>query len=315
MYLKGRFYWNERTNEGIHRAIEYFTEATKIDPNYARAYAGLADCYTILENWGYMPPAETGPKRDMYVARALELDNSLAEAHVAKATILTSKEWNFPEAEKEFKRAIELDPNYATAHHFYGNGLLGPQGRHEEAIAELKEAKRLDPLSLMISINLGDRLLEAGMIEEAEKQYRSGLEGAPNFPYAHFSLGTALLKQSRFEEAISEFQKGVELSPIEGKVNLIYPYTLVGRKGDAERLLAELELESKQTYITNVDFALANAALGRDEKAFEFLQKAAAERSNRLWINLSAPEFEHLRSDPRFQSLLAVIGRKETASK
>jgi adenylate cyclase len=315
LYLKGRFYWNERTKEGIQTAIEYFTNATKIDPNYARAYAGLADCYSILENWGYMPPAEAGPKRDMYVARALELDDSLAEAHVAKATILTSKEWNFPEAEKEYKRAIELDPNYATAHHFYGNGLLGPQGRLEEAISELKEAKRLDPLSLMISANLGDRYLEAGMIEEAEKQYRSILDGAPNFSYAHFALGGALTKQSRFEEAISEIQKGVELEPILGKINLIYPYALTGRKGDAERLLDELERESEQTYVTNVDFAIANAAVGRDEKAFEFLQKAAAERSNRLWINLSAPEFEHLRSDPRFQKLLSIVGRGKNASK
>lgn len=315
MYLKGRFYWNERTKESLQKAIEYFTEATKIDPNYARAYAGLADCYTILENWGYVAPAEAGPKRDMYVAKALELDNSLAEAHVALATILTSKQWNFREAEREYKRAIELNPKYATAHHFYGNGLLGPQGRHDEAISELKEAKRLDPLSPMISANLGDRFLEAGRYEEAEKQYRSVLESAPNFPYAHFALAAVFLKKSRFEEAISEIQKAVEQRPIEGKVALIHAYTLVGRKGDAERLMAELERESKQTYVTNVDFALANAALGRDEKAIEFLQKAAAERSNQLWINLSAPEFEHLRSDPRFQSLLEVIGTRETASK
>jgi adenylate cyclase len=315
MYLKGRFYWNERTREGLQKAIEYFSEATKIDPNYARAYAGLADCYTILENWGYIPPAEAGPKREMYVAKALELDDSLAEAHVAKATILGSRELNFAEAEREYKRAIELNPNYATAHHFYGNGILGPQGRHEEAISELKEAKRLDPLSLMISANLGDRFLEAGMIEEAEKQFRSILEGAPNFPYAHMALGAVLLKQSRFEEAISEIQKGAEQRPIEAKVGLIYPYVLLGRKSDAERLLAELETESKQTYVTNVHFALANAAVGRDEKALEFLQKSADERSSSLWINLSAPEFDHLRSDPRFQKLLAIVRGKESASK
>jgi tetratricopeptide (TPR) repeat protein len=229
LYLKGRFYWNERTREGLQRAIEYFTEATKMDPNYARAYAGLADCYTILENWGYIAPAEATPKRDMYVTKALELDDSLAEVHVALATILTSKQWNFPEAEREFKRAIELNPNYATAHHFYGNGLLGPQGRHEEAISELKEAKRLDPLSPMITANLGDRFLEAGMIEEAEKQYRSILETAPDFPYAHSALGAVLLKQSRFEEAISEIQKAAEQRPIEAKGNLIYAYTLIDR--------------------------------------------------------------------------------------
>ncbi|MDA4126546.1 MAG: tetratricopeptide repeat protein [Thaumarchaeota archaeon] len=316
MYLKGKYYWNERTKEGIEKAIQYFAEATKIDPTYAKAYAGLAECYMIQENWGYITPAEATPKRKMLATKALELDESLAESHMALAEILGSKEWNFEGAEREFRRAIELNPNLASAHHFLANGILSPLGRLDEAILELREAKRLDPLSPMVTANLGDNLLTAGRYEEAQEQYRSVLESGPSIvAYAHSRLGLLLLRQSRFEEGISEIQKSLEQRPIDGMADLIYAYSLAGRESDADRLLANLELKAKETYVPNVIMALANAGAGRKERALEFLQRAAEERSNQLWVNMNEPQFDGLRSDLRFQNLLAIIGAKETVPK
>src|SRR4029077_9871579 len=183
LYLKGRYFWNKRTKEALLNAIQYFTEATRKDPNFARAYAGLADCYIIMENWGYLTPAEASTKSKMYVAKALDLDDSVAEAHVSRASILMSQEWDLEGAEREFKRAIELNPSYATAHHWYGNGLLAQQGRLDEAISELRDAERLDPLSPMISANLGDQLLHGVLFKEAQDQYRNVIESSPDFAY------------------------------------------------------------------------------------------------------------------------------------
>jgi TolB-like protein/Flp pilus assembly protein TadD len=308
LYLKGKYYWNERSKEGIQKAIQYFTQATKADPNYAKAYTGLAECYMILENWAYISPAEATPKRKFYATKALELDESLAESHLSLAEILGSKEWDYRGAEREFRRAIELDPSLASAHHFLGNGVLNPLGRTEEAIHELTEAKRLDPLSPMVTANLGDNLLVAGKYEEARVQFESVLESRPSIAaYAHSRLGLLLLKQSRFDEGISEIKKSMEQRPIDGMVDLIYAYSLAGRKDDAERLLDELELKAREVYVSNVALALANAGGGRNEKALEYLHKAAEERSNQLWVNMNEPHFDILRSDHRFQKLLAII--------
>lgn len=310
LYLKGRYYLNERTKEGIQKAIQYFNEATKRDPNYARAYSGLGDCYMIQENWGYITPAEASTKGASFAAKALELDDSLPEAHVTLAGVLSSKEWDFVGAEREYRRAIELNPNYATAHHWYANGLLGPQRRFDEAIFELKEAETLDPLSPIVSANLGDQLLASGRYTEAEEQYRRVLDNAPDFAYARSRLGLALLGESRYEEGISEIQKVLEQRPIDATADLIYAYSLSDRNEEARELLAKLELKSAQVYVPNVILALANAAAGKNDRAVEFLQKAAAEKSNQLWVNLNEPQFHRLRADPRFQNLLKVVGVK-----
>jgi adenylate cyclase len=310
LYLKGRFFFEKRTKEGLEKAIQYFDEATKRDPDYARAYAGLADCYMIQENWGYISPAEAHLKRRDYARKALELDRLLPEAHVALATSLSSGEWDWAGAEREFKRAIELNPNYATAHHWYGNGLLGPSGRHAEAIAELKEAMRLDPLSQIISSNLGDQLLSAGRYGEAEEQYRKVLETAPDFAYARARLGLALLKEARYAEAISEITEAMRLSDRSGNMtpDLIYAFRIAGRRDDAEHLLDELEKRSTKEYVSSVALAMANGAAGRNERAIGLLQKAAAERSNQLRMNIGEPHFDEVHSDPRFQTLLTALG-------
>jgi len=265
----------------------------------------------IQENWGYISPANAHEKRRSYATKAIELDDSIPEAHVALASILSSIEWDWEGAEREFKRAIELNPNYATAHHWYANSILGLSGRYDEAIRELREAMRLDPLSPIISANLGDQLLEAGRYREAEEQYRSVLETAPDFAYAHAHLGLALLKESRYEEAISEVRKSVDLDRSGPVVpDLIYAYRTVGREEDAVRLLEQLEQDSAREYVSNVALAMANGAAGRKERAIELLQKAAVERSNQLRINMVEPHFDQLRSDPRFQSLQKTLGLK-----
>jgi tetratricopeptide (TPR) repeat protein len=310
LYLKGRFYWNERTKDGLVRATTYFTEATKRDPSFARAYAGLADCLMIQEVWGFIPPEESHEKRRMYVKKALELDESLAEPHVAQAGILSALEWDIEGAERELRRAIKINPNNANAHQMYGFGILGPTGRLDESIAELKQAEKLDPLSAIISTNLGDMLFLAGQITEAENQYRRVLESTPDFASAHSRLGLALSKESRHKEAIAEIKKSIDISGglANGAADLIHVYRIAGHKDDAERALTEIEQTAQREYVSNVQLAMANAAAGRNERAIEFLEKAAAERSGQLRINLVEPHFDELHSDPRFQQLLKAVG-------
>ena len=190
------------------------------------------------------------------------------------------------------------------------NGFLGVQGRHEEAVAEMRQAKRLDPLSPMVTANLGDQLLFAGRNKEAEEQYREVLETLPHFVYLRYQLAAALLKEARYEEAIREIQTARSTDDLNGQgtVALIYAYSVSGRKQEAKSLLAELELTSTRVYISNVILAMANAAAGEKNKAMELLEKAVAERSNQLRMNLSDPSFDELRSDSRFQALLRTVG-------
>ncbi len=315
LYLKGRYYWNERTKEGLEKAIQYFTEVIKRDPNYARAYAGLADCYFLLDNWGYASPADVIEKVRTYVKKALELDDSSAEAHVSNGAILVGYEWNMVEAEREMKRAIELNPNYATAHHWYGNGILTPLGRFEEARYELLEAKKLDPLSAIIGSNIGDSLLFAREYKEAVAQYRSVLEVSPNFAYAHSRLGLALLGLAEYDEAISEIQKAGELASdyFGFTPDLIFAYAASGRRVEGEKLVAEFEAKATEKYVSSTSLALANASIGRNEKAIEWLRKEVAEHSNSLHMNFNEPHFDNLRSDPRFEDIFRMVhGRKKT---
>ena len=309
LYLKGRFFWNERTRESLEKALSYFTEATKRDPGFGRAYAGLSDCLMVQEIWGFISPSE-GEKRGIYIKKALELDESLAEAHVSLANFLGSKEWDMVGAERELKRAIELNPNYATAHHVYGFGILGPLGRLDESIEQLKLAEKLDPLSPIIACNVGDMLAHSGQLLEAESQYRSVLENYPNFSYAHDRLGMVLSKQSRHDEAISEIKKSIDLLGrlANSASDLILAYRKAGRVDDMEKLLAKVEQAAEHEYVSNVELAMAYGASGMNDKALDFLEKAAAEKSSQLRINLIEAHFDQLHRDPRFQKLLKEVG-------
>jgi len=307
LYLKGLYYWNKRTEEGLHRAIEYFSEATEKDRNYALAHAGLAESYIVLGGYGLLPPKEAYAKAREAAARALELDDTLGEAHNALAMVKTEHDLDWPGAEREYRRAIELNPRYATAHYWYGS-LLSELGRHEEALAEIKQAQQLDPLSLIINSISGKFLLYAGHDDLAIEQLRKTLEMDPNFPYAHYILGQAYLRKAEFVEAIAEFQRATTLSPniTLYKAGLGHAYARAGKSAEARKLLDELKEQSKRRYVSWWDIAAIYAGLGEKDQAFAFLEKAYEQRVV-MWWN-GGPLLDPLRSDPRFQDLQRRMG-------
>ncbi len=310
LYLKGRHYVNERTQEGFHKAIRYFEEAIKRDPNYTSPYAGLSDCYHLLENWGFLQPQVAWPKAMEYATKALELDDTLAEAHTSMAISLAYVNWDWKGSEREYERALELNPSYATAHHWYAMHNLMAQRRWEEATREIQQAAKLDPFSPIIATNTGVILFLSGRHEEGVKQFRYVLEMNPEFAYAHDRLGAALVVMSSIEEGVAEIEKAVDLSPESTivKSSLVYAYTAAGRKKDAERVLQEFKEISKERYIPSTMIAVVYAALGEKDHAFKWLEKAAEERTSTLPENVNEPSFDGIRSDPRFHDLLQRIG-------
>jgi TolB-like protein/Tfp pilus assembly protein PilF/predicted Ser/Thr protein kinase len=310
LYLKGRYYWNKRTDEGFQKAIEYFTEASQKDRNYALAHAGLADSYLLLGGYGLLPAKEAYAKGREATTKALELDDTLAEAHNALATVKSEYEWNWSDAELEFRRAIELNPGYATAHQWYGE-LLSQLGRHEEALAEINQAQQLDPLSLIINASRGWILLTAGRDDLAIEQLRRTLEIDPHFAHAHFFLGYAYLRKGALAEAIAEFQRAITLSPNvpQYKSGLGHAYGRTGKSTEARKLLDELKEQSKRRYVSWCDFAAIYAGLGEKDRAFASLEKAYEQhdvvlvRATNGWSS-----FDPLRSDPRFQDLVRRLG-------
>ena len=212
-FLKGRYFWNKRTTDGLKAALAYFNQAIEEDPKYAQAYSGLADTYALLVDWQYvaMTPNEAFPKAKAAAIKALELDSALGEAHNSLAFCLDAFEWDFDSAGKEFQRAIELNPGYATAHHWYA-WHLSVLGRYDEAIAEMRKAQNLDPLSLIINADLAELLLIARSYDDSIRQSRKTIEMDSNFALAHNQLGLAYLQKQMHEEAIAELQKAVRLS-------------------------------------------------------------------------------------------------------
>lgn len=308
-YLKGRYFWNKRTGESLQKAIEYFNEAIAKDPRYAQAYAGLADSYALLGNsdFAVMSPREAYPKAKAAATKALELDNSLGEAHTSLAFCLGLFEWNWDAAENEYRRAIALNPGYATAHQWYGL-QLSALSRFDEAIAEIRKAESLDPLSLIISADVADVLFAARKYDEATEQSRKTMEMDPNFPIAHYELGQALAQKKMYGPAIIELQKASELSG--GDTTCIavlgYAYAAAGKSGEALKLLNELKNRPNQRFSYAAHEALIYASLGDRDQAMGFLEKAYQEHFDAL--ALRSPAFDPLRSDPRFQNLMRRIG-------
>ena len=310
LYLKGRFHWNKRSEEGFKKAIEYFNQAIDADPNYALAYAGIADCYALLgfHGWGVLPPAEAVPKAKAAAEKALQIDETLAEAHASLAYAKDEYDWDVAGAEKEYMRSIELNSNYATAHQWYGQHLA-VRGRHTEAVAEIKQAQELDPLSLIINMNVGWVFYLAREYDEAAEQCRKTLELDPNFAPTHWMLGQAFRQKGMYEEAIAEFQKSIELSddPVRRAV-LGHAYAVAGRRGEAQKVINELKDLSKRRYFPPYYIALIYVGLGDKNQALEWLEKAFAERSANLTVLKAEPMFDPIRSDPRFQDLLRRVG-------
>ncbi len=308
-YLKGRYFWNKRTADGLKVALAYFNQAIEEDPKYAQAYSGLADTYALLGDWQYavMTPKETFPKAKVAAIKALELDSALGEAHNSLAFVLDGFDWDFDAAGKEFRRAIELNPGYATAHHWYA-WHLSLLGRYDEAITEMRKAENLDPLSLIINADLAELLVLAHSYDESIQQSRKTIEMDPNFALAHNQLAQAYLQKHMYVEAVAELQKAVQLSPgcPTCIANLGRAYVLSGNRSAAEKLLSDLKKRSNPGYSNASEIAMIYASLGDTDQAMNWLEKGFEERFNPGV--LLRPGFDPLRSDSRFQNLVHRIG-------
>jgi TolB-like protein/Tfp pilus assembly protein PilF len=308
-YLRGRYFWNKRTEQGLRRAIDYFGEAIAKDPNYAQAYSGLADSYALLGDWEYgaLAPNEAFPKAKAAATKALELDNGLAEAHASLALCLKSFDWNWKGAEAELLRAIKISPSYATAHQWYAWNLI-ILGRVNEGIGELRKAEALDPLSLIISADIADALLIAHKYEDSIRQSRRTIEMDPSFAMAHYQLGQALVQVGNYDAAILELQQAIELSrgnPL-CTSQLGFVYAVSGRRNDALNILHHLKDGSSYKQSNAANIALVYAGLNEKDQAFAWLQRAYEERFNPSI--LVRPAFDVLHSDPRFQDLSRRLG-------
>jgi TolB-like protein/class 3 adenylate cyclase/Tfp pilus assembly protein PilF len=309
LFLKGRNYVNERGREAFLKAKQYFEEAIKQDPNYASAYAGLSDCYHLLENWGFMEPEAAWPKATEYARKAVELDDTLAEAHASMAMSLSVQEWDWKGSEREYKRALELNPSFAPAHHWYAVHHLQAQRRWDENLQQMREAVRLDPFSAVIGTNLGWALFLAGQREEGIKQFRSILEINPDFVYAHFSLGETLVSVNSVEEGTSEIERALNLNQMaEPKAMMVYACMAADKRTSAQKALEELTEISKQQYVPDTWFAVAFGALGDKEKALERFARAIRFHNSSVAENVNKPYFDSLRKEARFQALLKEIG-------
>jgi TolB-like protein/DNA-binding winged helix-turn-helix (wHTH) protein/Tfp pilus assembly protein PilF len=308
-YLKGRYFWNKRTPDGFKKAIDYFNQAIAKDPSYAQAYSGLADSYVILGAWQYalMDPKEAYPRAKAAATKALELDNTLGEAHISLALSTDMFVWDWEAAEREFRRGIELSPGYATGHQWYAEHL-SETGRNNEAIAEIRKAQSLDPLSLIIGADVPTLLVIAHRYDEAIEDAQKTIELDPNFAVAHFALGMAYEQKRKSGGAIAAFQKAVEFSAgnTAFKSNLAHAYAVAGRRNDAVAILNELKDRSKHEFLNPSEIALIYVGLDQKDQAMVWLEKAYDGRFDP--VVLTWPVFDPLRSDPRFQDLVRRIG-------
>jgi len=303
-YLKGRYYWNKRTAEGLQNASVYFQLAINKDPTYSAAYSGLADCNSGLTWHGFKSPAETLPKANAAALKAIEISPQSAEAHASLALVLNHR-LDWPGAEREFKRALQLDPNYANAHHWYGD-YLSLRGRHDEALLEAKQALELDPLNLMIGTWVGLRYYLARKYDRAIEQGRNTVELDPNFAAAHLLLGQSYVQMGLHKQGLAELEKAASLS---GNSPLYLAqvgvaYASAGRKTEALRIIGQLQRVPSERYVSPYGLAQIYAALNDKEQTFKWLQTAYDDHA--VWMSYVAvdPIFDRFRSDQRFQDLL-----------
>jgi TolB-like protein/lipoprotein NlpI len=306
LYLKGTYFSNKRTGSDLRTAIDHFKEAIGKDPNYALAYAGLADAYALLSLFGGEGPQETAPQAKAAARKALELEDTLPEAHNSLGLVLALHDFDFARSKKEFERAIELNPNYATAHHQFGNMNLAMVGEFDRAIAEGKRAVELDPLSLIINADLGQNFLLARRYDEAIDQFRKTLAMDPRFYYARWSLGECLQMKGQMGEAMTEYQKAAEITDDPMVIALLAQgYAKTGQRDKAWELLSQLEQLASRRYVGPFTFALVHLALGENEKAIDDLER---ERADPFIVGIKVePLLDPLRGDPRFERLVAKV--------
>ena len=310
-YLKGRYYWNKRSEEGLTKAVEYYQRAADKDPQYALAYAGLADCYDLLGSTviGAMPSADAAPKAKAAALKALAIDPSLVDAEITLASVKLNYDWDWQGAENGFKHTLELNPDQATAHQRYSLYLTA-MGRSQDSIVEVKRAHDLDPLSLSINFSLAWRLYLARQYDQAIQQSRSTIDLDPNFVLAHLVLGQTYEQKGEFEMAIAELKKAASISPDSPLMlgALGHAYAVAGDTADAEKLRDDLLRRSGRQYVSPFYIALIFTGLKQNEKALDWLDKAYQDRSNPLIFLKVDPELDPLRSSPRFQDLQRRIG-------
>lgn len=310
-YLKGRYYFNQRTTDTLNKSIEYFRQAIARDQSYALPYCGLADAYALLGFRGGIPSKQALSQAKAAALKAIELDNTLSEPHVSLAFIAETHEWDWTTAEREYKRALQLNPDDARAHHWYA-GYLTYVGRFDEGIAEEQRARELDPLSLPINNALAGRLLVAGHYDQALTQLRETLQMDSHFAPTHQTLGWAYLNKGRHHEAIQEFQQALQLSGDDDKdflVDLGFAYAATGNRPEAQKILARLTKLNQQGLVPSGSIAILYGSLGELDKAFAWMDKAYAERDPELtYIKVPGRRFEPLRHDPRFQDLVRRMG-------
>jgi len=303
-YLQVRFFWNKRTPEGFLRAIQFFEQAIDKDPLYAAAYAGLADAYILRGGYFAMDQRVAISRARAAAKKALEIDPSLAEAHASLGLIASNFDWNWVEAEREYRRAIELNPNYATAHHWYGEGFLALRGRFDEALAEMNRALELDPLSPMIRVDKGVVYYLARRYDEAIEQYRRALELEPDFPQAHLWLSRAYGAKGMLNEAIKEIEPlRASDSSLISLSDLGYLYGQVGRRQAALEVLRKLRERSENGYIDPACMIEVYMGLQDHDQVFAWFEKAYVQHSTAMTSLKVNQGYDPIRSDARFADL------------
>jgi TolB-like protein/DNA-binding winged helix-turn-helix (wHTH) protein/Flp pilus assembly protein TadD len=308
-YFKGRYYWDTRSTDGITKAIDYFGEAIRDDPNFALPYAGLAQVYAALPSYIAVSPRQCYGKAKIAATKALELDDTLADAHTALGGVALTNDYDWSTSEREFQRAIYLNPGYADAHHWHAINLMF-MSRWEDAIAEIERARQLDPMSIIINANIGFVYYHARRFDDAIAAEHKALELDSSNSVAYEYMGMAYLGKKMYKEAATNLHRAVDLSGgnSESAAVLSFAYAVDGNLAEARRILVSLEGRSRHEYVPSFNLAIAYAGLGEKTRALAYLQKAYDERCDLVPTLKVNPLFDTLHSDPRFQKLLHQIG-------
>ena len=304
-YLKGRYMWNKRTVDSLQKALGYFQQAIRLDPNYSLAYVGLADTYTLLSFFTLAAPNDAFPKAKVAAEKALTIDNTLAEAYTALGQYEAYYEWDWNGAEDKFQKGIALNPNYPLLHHWRSLNLIA-MGRMDEARAAMRRALELDPLLLVTNVNLGRIDYYEGHYDQAIKQYQRALELDKDFMRTHLRLGLAYVQQGRYHEALTEYNKALEIAGDTPQIraHIAHVMAVSGKKSEALAGLAELQERAKRQYVPPYDIALIYVGLGEKDKAFAWLEKAYNDHSTEMIYFKVDPMLTPLRTDPRYENLL-----------
>jgi serine/threonine-protein kinase len=310
LYLKGRYHWNQRSERSLKKGIGYFEQAIALDPQYAPAYSGLADSYSLLGNYGVLPAKNVKAKALTAALKAVEIDSTLAEAHTALGHVKATYCWDWPGAKQEYQTAISLNAAYPTVHHWYAITYLAPLGMLDAALVEMEKAEELNPVSVSIKRDLAVIFYYSRRYEEAAEHCQGAIELDPNSHGAYWALGLAYEGLSLYPEAVAAFEKGLALSPDTPRLlgSLGHAYAAWGKDAEAKDILERLNRLSASSYVSPFDFALVHLGLGDLEASFTWLELAYKSRSYELVSARVDPKFDAVQSDARFSKLLKRLG-------